>query len=54
MNALSILKVKKIIRSIKYSEAKEIAETALTFSTAQEVERFIRNETAKRFPEEYS
>ena len=54
MNALSILKVKKIIRSIKYSEAKEIVETALTFSTAQEVERFIRNETAKRFPEEYS
>lgn len=54
MNALSILKVKKIIRSIKYSEAKEIAEVALTFSTAQEVERFIRNETAKRFPEEYS
>ena len=54
MNALSILKVKKVIRSIKYSEAKEIGEKALTLSTAQEIERFIRGEMAKRFPEEYS
>jgi len=53
MNALSILKVKKVIRSIKYSEAKEIGEKALTLSTAQEIERFIRGEMAKRFPEEY-
>ncbi|MBI5047793.1 MAG: phosphoenolpyruvate--protein phosphotransferase [Deltaproteobacteria bacterium] len=54
MNALSILKVKKVIRSIKYSEAKEIGEKALAFSTAQEIERFIKGEMAKRFPEEYS
>lgn len=54
MNALSILKVKKMIRSIKYSEAREIAETALAFSTAGEVERFIWDEMKKRFPEEYS
>ncbi|MBI3398205.1 MAG: phosphoenolpyruvate--protein phosphotransferase [Deltaproteobacteria bacterium] len=53
MNALSILKVKKIIRSIQYSEAKKIAETALTFSTAHEVEKFIREEMVKRFPDEY-
>src|SRR3972149_4733755 len=54
MNALSILKVKKVIRSIKYSEVKKIAEAALTFSTAQEVEKFIQGEMVKRFPEEYS
>lgn len=54
MNALSILKVKKIIRSIKYAEAKEIARAALVFSTAQEVENFIMDEMKKRFPEEYS
>ncbi|HBR16695.1 MAG: phosphoenolpyruvate--protein phosphotransferase [Deltaproteobacteria bacterium RIFCSPLOWO2_12_FULL_43_16] len=54
MNALSILKVKKIIRSIQYSEVKKIAEAALTFSTAQEVEKFIQGEMVKRFPEEYS
>ena len=54
MNALSILKVKKIIRSIKYSDAKEIAETALAFSTAGEIERFIRDEVKKRFPDEYT
>lgn len=53
MNALSILKVKKIIRSIKYAEAQKIAETALTFATAQEVEKFIRDEMAKRFSDEY-
>lgn len=54
MNALSILKVKKMIRSIKYSDAKEIAETALSFSTAGEIERFIRDEMKKRFQDEYS
>ncbi|MEK7689190.1 MAG: phosphoenolpyruvate--protein phosphotransferase [Deltaproteobacteria bacterium] len=54
MNALSILKVKKIIRSIKYSDAKEIAETALAFSTPGEIEMFIRDEMKKRFPDEYS
>ena len=40
--------------SIKYSDAKKIAETALTLSTAAEVERFIGGEMRKRFPEEYS
>ncbi|MBI5328627.1 MAG: phosphoenolpyruvate--protein phosphotransferase [Deltaproteobacteria bacterium] len=54
MNALSILKVKKLIRSIKYSEAREIGEKALALSTAQEIEVFIKGEMAKRFPEEYS
>lgn len=54
MNALSILKVKKIIRSIQYAEAQKIAETALSFSTADEVEAFIRDEMKKRFPDEYS
>src|SRR3989338_7584180 len=54
MNALSILKVKKLIMSIKYSEAKKIAEIALTLPTADEVERFIGGEMRKRFPEEYS
>src|SRR3990170_6202116 len=33
---------------------KKIAEAALTFSTAQEVEKFIQGEMVKRFPEEYS
>ena len=54
MNALSILKVKKLIMSIKYSEAKKIAEIALTLPTADEVERFIGDEMRKLLPEEYA
>ena len=54
MNALSILKVKKLIMSIKYSDAKKIAKTALTLPTADEVEKFIGGEMRKLLPEEYA
>jgi len=50
MNALSILRVKKILRSISYKECKEIADTVLTFSTADEIDGYVRSEMKKRFP----
>jgi phosphotransferase system enzyme I (PtsI) len=43
--------VKKIIRSIKYKEAKRIAEKALSFSTAEEVEEYLRDVIKQKFPD---
>ncbi|MCD6353626.1 MAG: phosphoenolpyruvate--protein phosphotransferase, partial [Proteobacteria bacterium] len=44
MNATSILKVKKIIRSSTYSESRQLVDKILTFATATEVENFLPKE----------
>jgi phosphotransferase system enzyme I (PtsI) len=43
--------IKKIIRSIKYREAKRIAQKALSFSTEEEVEEYLRQVIKEKFPE---
>jgi len=43
--------IKKIIRSIKYKEAKRIAGDVLGFTTAEEVEQYLRDVIKKRFPD---
>jgi phosphotransferase system enzyme I (PtsI) len=43
--------IKKIIRSIKYKEARRIAEKALKFSTEEEVEQYLREVIKEKFPE---
>ena len=49
MNAISILRVKKILRRCSRSEAEKLMARALTFATAQEVESFLKDEIATRF-----
>ena len=52
MTAQSILQIKKLIRSVKFEDAKSVAEKALELSTGQEVEEFCRarlNELAPGF-----
>jgi phosphotransferase system enzyme I (PtsI) len=49
MNAISILRVKKILRRCSKSEAEKLVIRALTFPTAQEVELFLKNEITTRF-----
>jgi phosphotransferase system enzyme I (PtsI) len=53
MNSVSILRVKKILRRCSKSEAEKLVTRALTFSTAQEVETFLRSEIAVRFSESF-
>lgn len=53
MNAFSLLRVKKLIRSISFSEASDIARTALTFSTAREVEHYVSSRLSDFYKEEY-
>jgi phosphotransferase system enzyme I (PtsI) len=51
MNPSSIPIIKNVIRSIKYKDCRRIAEIALTKKTAQEIEEFIIESVAMRFPE---
>jgi phosphotransferase system enzyme I (PtsI) len=51
MNPSSIPVIKNIVRSVRYKDCKRIAEVALTKKTAQEIEEFIIESVAMRFPE---
>ncbi|MBI4621166.1 MAG: phosphoenolpyruvate--protein phosphotransferase [Desulfobacterales bacterium] len=53
MNALSVLGVKKIIRSITYRESRELLDSIMGFSTASEIKSFVKEEMIKRFPMEF-
>jgi phosphotransferase system enzyme I (PtsI) len=51
MSAVSLLRVKKILRRCSRGEAEKLVACVLKFSTAQEVESFLRIETAAHFSE---
>jgi phosphotransferase system enzyme I (PtsI) len=54
MNALSILRVKKVLRNISRQECTEITKEALTLSTAREIDRYVFLEMRERFPDVFS
>ena len=51
MNPSAIPVVKNVIRSVRYRDCRRIAEAALQKKTAQEIEEFIIESVAMRFPE---
>jgi phosphotransferase system enzyme I (PtsI) len=51
MNPSNIPVVKNVIRSVRYKDCRRIAEIALQKKTAQEIEEFIIESVATRFPE---
>lgn len=51
MNPSSIPVIKDILRSVKYKDCRKIAETALGKRTAQEIEEFVIESVAMRFPD---
>jgi len=51
MNPSSIPIVKNVVRSVRYKDCKRIAELCLQKKTAQEIEEFIIESVAMRFPE---
>lgn len=53
MNAISILRVKKILRRCSKSETEKLVARALTFATAQEVESFLKSEIAAHYSESF-
>ncbi len=52
MNALSILRVKRLIRSVSFADARKMCDTILGFSTAKEVEGYIASRMANIYEEE--
>jgi len=53
MNAFSILKVKRLIRSINHAEAKKICKTIVGLPTAKEVENYINQKLPGLYREEF-
>ena len=52
MNPAAIPKMKKMLRSSRYEEARVLAEEVFQFSTASEIESHVRKWMAERFPEQ--
>ncbi len=52
MNPIAIPKVKKILRMVKATETRALAEKLFQFSTATEIKRYVRRWMAERFPAE--
>ena len=53
MNAISLLRVKKILRRCSRTEAEKLVARALSFPTAQEVEVFLKSEIAAYYSESF-
>ncbi|HUP63117.1 MAG TPA: phosphoenolpyruvate--protein phosphotransferase [Thermoanaerobaculia bacterium] len=51
MNPSSIPVIKNVVRSVRYKDCKRIAEASLNKKTAQEIEEFVIESVAMRFPE---
>jgi phosphotransferase system enzyme I (PtsI) len=53
MNPVSIPKVKKVLRMSRFEETRSLVEQVFQFPTASEIECFVRNWMAERFPEDF-
>jgi len=53
MNAVSIPRVKKILRRCTMDAAREVADRVLTYSTAAEADAYLKGEIAARFSESF-
>ncbi|MDP2688611.1 MAG: phosphoenolpyruvate--protein phosphotransferase [Deltaproteobacteria bacterium] len=53
MNAFSILRVKRLMRSVSYAEARKICKTIVDFATAKEVETYITRKLPDLYREEF-
>jgi phosphotransferase system enzyme I (PtsI) len=51
MSPIAIPEVKKIIRSFTIEESKKIMNSAMSFSTAHEIESYVYGEAMERFPD---
>ena len=54
MNPISIPKVKKVLRMSKFEETRSLVDQLFQFSTASEIECFLRSWMAKRFPGDFT
>ena len=54
MSPLNILQIKKLVRSVKYSDAKELVQRALSLSTGKEVEEFSQARLKELAPQVFN
>jgi len=54
MNPVSIPKVKRVLRMSRFEESRSLVEQLFQFPTASEIDRFVREWMAERFPEDFS
>jgi phosphotransferase system enzyme I (PtsI) len=52
MNAVSLPRVKKIVRATRLADAQQLASSLTQFNTAWEVEEYVKGEMTRRFPED--
>jgi phosphotransferase system enzyme I (PtsI) len=52
MNAVSLPRVKKIMRATRLSDAQQLAAALGQFSTSWEVEEYVKGEMTRRFPDD--
>lgn len=53
MNPVSIPKVKKVFRKVRFEEIRSFVEQLFQFSTVSEIESFVRSWMSKQFPEDF-
>jgi phosphotransferase system enzyme I (PtsI) len=53
MNPIAIPKVKKVLRLSRFEETRTLVDRLFQFTTASEIECFVRNWMAKRFPDHF-
>ncbi len=53
MNPVAIPKVKKVLRMARYEETQTLVERVLQLSTGEEIECYVRNWMAERFPDDF-
>lgn len=53
MNSFSLLRVKRLVRSVSFSEAREISDKVLGFSTARDVENFVVSRLSRLYKDEF-
>jgi phosphotransferase system enzyme I (PtsI) len=53
MNPVSIPRVKKVLRMSRFEETRSLVEQLFQFPTSSEIEHFVRNWMAERFPEDF-
>jgi phosphoenolpyruvate-protein phosphotransferase (PTS system enzyme I) len=54
MNAVSIPRIKRIMRQVEYTEVKTILQALLGLSTAEEVARALEDEMCRRYPQVFA
>jgi phosphotransferase system enzyme I (PtsI) len=53
VTSIAIPRVKRIIRNSTMKESKELLNKVMAFSTAEEIEKFVRSYMIQRFPEDF-